>query len=328
MKAIVKGTVISGVGISILGISLALSSAGVVSGANNVAPAAAPTPLSCKQKKTNACLTVQNKGSGIAIEGLAGSGFGVYALSKSTAGVYGESQSVNSAGVYGDATSSSDGVYGNSNSGAGVAGLSGSGSAVEGTSSTGYGLFADSASNDGIMADSSDDTGNFAAIAAQGESINTLIFSGFNEVNDAGCIIDNHADLSCTGTVMGGAVQVRHPTSSGQHVLAYGSESTSATIEDFGTARMFDGVANVYFERDFASTIDRNSPYYVFLTPLSDQRGLYLSIKGSNGFQVRENEHGRDTLEFDYRIVARPLGAKHDRLTVAPAMRMPPKTIH
>jgi hypothetical protein len=84
---------------------------------------------------------------------------------------------------------------------------------------------------------------------------------------------------------------------------------------------MHGGVANVSFERDFASTIDRNSPYYVFLTPLGDARGLYVSIKAPSGFQVRETEHGRSSIAFDYRIVARPLGAKNDRLPRAPAMQ-------
>jgi len=86
---------------------------------------------------------------------------------------------------------------------------------------------------------------------------------------------------------------------------------------------MHRGVANVYFKRDFATTIDQNGQYYVFLTPLGDTRGLYVSVKTPAGFQVRETEGGRSMLEFDYRIVAHPLNAEKDRLPVAPAMKMP-----
>jgi hypothetical protein len=61
--------------------------------------------------------------------------------------------------------------------------------------------------------------------------------------------------------------------------------------------------------------------YYVFLTPLGDTRGLYVSIKTPTAFQVREVEHGRSSLEFDYRIVAHPLDADNDRLPPVPPMR-------
>ena len=80
---------------------------------------------------------------------------------------------------------------------------------------------------------------------------------------------------------------------------------------------MRDGVANVQINPDFASVMD-HSWYYVFLTPLGDTRGLYVSMKTASAFQVRENEHGRHSLEFDYRIVAHPLGAATDRLPAAP----------
>jgi hypothetical protein len=82
------------------------------------------------------------------------------------------------------------------------------------------------------------------------------------------------------------------------------------------------GVANVTIDPAFASVMDHKW-YYVFLTPLGDTRGLYVSEKTATAFQVRESEGGRSRLEFDYRIVAHPLDAKNDRLPLAPAMRMP-----
>jgi hypothetical protein len=83
---------------------------------------------------------------------------------------------------------------------------------------------------------------------------------------------------------------------------------------------MVAGVANVQIDPAFASVMDRKW-YYVFLTPLGDTRGLYVSMKTASGFQVRENEGGRSRVEFDYRIVGHPLDAKNDRLPLAPAMR-------
>ena len=112
-------------------------------------------------------------------------------------------------------------------------------------------------------------------------------------------------------------MSVRHRTSEGRQVLAYAAEFASDTIEDVGTARTSGGVANVQIDPTFASIMDRKW-YYVFLTPLGDTRGLYVSLKTASGFQVRENERGRSNVEFDYRIVAHPLDATHDRLPEAP----------
>ena len=57
---------------------------------------------------------------------------------------------------------------------------------------------------------------------------------------------------------------------------------------------MDDGVANVTINPAFASVMDRKW-YYVFLTPLGDTRGLYVSMKTASAFQVRETEHGRSS---------------------------------
>ena len=94
---------------------------------------------------------------------------------------------------------------------------------------------------------------------------------------------------------------------------------------------MYDGVANVQIGPDFASVIDR-SWYYVFLTPLGDTRGLYVSVKTPSAFQVRETSVDGTTLAFDYRIVAHPLGASDDRLPAAREYRQarevhPPGTV-
>jgi hypothetical protein len=162
----------------------------------------------------------------------------------------------------------------------------------------------------------------YEALEAKADSSNTYIFEGFNASTDGLCTIDYNATLSCTGGAVVKNVRTRHTDANGEHVLAYAAESATATIEDVGTSRMVAGVANVQIDPAFASVMDRKW-YYVFLTPLGDTRGLYVSMKTASGFQVRENEGGRSRVEFDYRIVAHPLDAKNDRLPLAPAMRRP-----
>jgi hypothetical protein len=157
---------------------------------------------------------------------------------------------------------------------------------------------------------------------AQDDTANGYVFEAYDVETTDSCIIDASADLFCSGVIMGGgALQVRHH-SNGQHVLTYASESATAAIEDVGTARMSAGIANVQIDPAFASVMDHKW-YYVFLTPLGETRGLYVSTKTPSAFQARENEGGRSRVEFNYRIVAHPLDAKNDRLPLAPAMRRP-----
>jgi hypothetical protein len=252
--------------------------------------------------------TATNKNSGVAgvNTATAGTGYGVYGRSSNGPGMYGTSAVTN--GIEGHATSN----YGNKN--AGVAGFyDGRASGTPLSNNAGvYGL-SDSLGT-GVIAES----GGPAALEAFGDGGSTELFIAADKVNGASCVIDQSANLLCSGYVRGGAdMSVRHRTSEGRHVLAYAAESASDTIEDVGTARTSGGVANVQIDPTFASIMDRKW-YYVFLTPLGDTRGLYVSLKTASGFQVRENERGRSNVEFDYRIVAHPLDATHDRLPEAP----------
>ncbi len=80
---------------------------------------------------------------------------------------------------------------------------------------------------------------------------------------------------------------------------------------------MVDGTATVRIDPAFAAMTDGRW-YYVFLTPLGETRGLFVSRKAASGFVVREIERGRSNLDFDYRIVAHPVDATNDRLPVSP----------
>jgi hypothetical protein len=242
-------------------------------------------------------------------------GAGVYGVNTAICcgwGIYGKA--TNGPGVYGvnNASGTSDrvnpGVYGTSSNGPGVEGVGpGGNSGVFGSSTSGPGI--GGTSTTGIAVDAYLDNSTGTVFEAQSEG-------GGN------CQISASGNLACTGTIQGGeAVRTRHRTSSGRHVLAYASESATATIEDVGTARMAGGIANVQIDPGFASVMDHKW-YYVFLTPLGDTRGLYVSLKTGNAFEVRETEHGRSSLDFDYRIVAHPLDGKNDRLPDAPPLKL------
>lgn len=308
------------IGIIAVGVAVAASSVSIVR-------AELPSPAKSKTYSCGsgtACLEGSSSGS---------STWGVYGIGASADGVHGVTTSTDgnsgTSGISTATTGSAHGVYGRSSNGQGVYGTSSSGNGVEGhsTASDGSGVAGiqrgtSSGSGDGLYGESADKTNNYEAIEAAADNSNTYIFEGFNAATNGVCTIDFNASLACTGGVSAKNLHTRHTNAKGQRVLAYAAESATATIEDVGTARMVGGVANVAIDPAFASVMDGRW-YYVFLTPLGDTRGLYVSEKTRTEFQVREDENGRSRLEFDYRIVAHPIDAKNDRLPPAPSMRMP-----
>jgi hypothetical protein len=262
--------------------------------------------------------------------------YGVYGEAANADGVHGVTASTKgNSGVTGIATGTSGsahGVYGRSQNGDGVFGTTAAASGtnlagVYGTGSIGvYGISSNvgvvgTATGGGGIGISAVAKGLGTALSVTGDGAGDL-FIAENVANGGGlCEIDYEGNLACSGTISGSSVLTRQRSNAGHRVLAYPSESSTATIEDVGTARLFNGIANVVIPTDFASTIDRGSEYYVFLTPQGDTRGLYVSTKMPGAFQVRENGRGRANVAFDYRIVAHPLGASNDRLPIAPRFR-------
>jgi hypothetical protein len=348
MNAVVKGTVIGAAGALLLGASLALSSATVVSGASRIHPLATPTfpnTIKCKKLAPNSCLTVQNRKNGNAIDGVAAKGIGVSGSSthgigvdgssSRSVGVYGESKGVNSAGVAGDGTSSSDGVYGISSSGNGVEGLSSHSDGVYGSSSSSAGVFGYSKSGYGGWFE--DDNTEYVALWAQddqGTSGIPFVARGESGSKSTGeFYVDGSGNGFFTGEVaaQGGFTTVIR-SRIGESFGASAALTPQATMEDTGTSRLLNGEGAVRFDSALASTIDASRGYQVFLTPNGDTRGLYVSAKYEGGFIVRENEHGRSSVSFDYRVVAHPFGASDVRLPrlniKPPNLSKPPPIMH
>jgi hypothetical protein len=305
VKAIVKSAVISGAGALVLGVSLALSSAGFVPGSSARATGLGAQPDSTCTS-SGYCLTEQNLGTGGAISGTSS-----VKSPKFTASVFGLAYGFDSIGVEGKST------------GSGGTGLEGVSIKV----SDGTGVYGEGA---GI------------GISAYNPSCcNTFSYGLTTQVNDpssfplytfgpltapASFSVDASANGVFDGSVtaFGGYFTVIR-TGSAQ-VRASMPLAPRPTIEDTGTARLNDGVGAVRFERDFASTLDTSKGYQVFLTPDGDTRGLYVAQKYQAGFIVREAERGRSSLYFDYRVVGHVAGASDERFP-AYHMRRPPRPL-
>jgi hypothetical protein len=146
-----------------------------------------------------------------------------------------------------------------------------------------------------------------------GDLITGLNFGTRADVFDFDC----QGNLTLAGALTTkGTLQMSTALKSGGEVIAFAARTTRATIEDVGSGTLVNGSARVEFDASFAGAIDTRLPYLVFVTPNGDSRGLYVQ-KSAAGFIVRENDGGRATLGFDYRVVAKPLDAPSTRLASA-----------
>ncbi|HEY7994779.1 MAG TPA: hypothetical protein VID24_11250 [Candidatus Eremiobacteraceae bacterium] len=112
-------------------------------------------------------------------------------------------------------------------------------------------------------------------------------------------------NIFTSGSCSTGCLPIRN--AEGKAMTAYTARQPLPTIEDVGESQLVAGVARVAIDPQFAATIDSRQPYLVFITPDGQSKGLYVSAKARQSFEVRENLGGRSTLIFDYRIVAKPL---------------------
>jgi len=294
-------------------------------------------------------------------------GTGVAGTSSTGTGVYGSTNDVSKPGVRDDNTNSaatSKGVYGTSvggsGAGMGVRGQSGSGPGLRGDSASSYGVQGLSARNVGVLgqatATSSLSPGVYGSATqgygVYGYSTNSDGISGQSGGQAAGCVgftsVAGGYGLYVGSTVSGGyaggfagavlvagkftatgtkSAALDHPD--GSHRLLYCLESPESWFEDFGQARLTAGAATVTLDADFAAVV-QSGTCLIYLTPRGDSKGLYVSAQSATGFEVREQQGGTSTIDFNYRVVAkrkdvpRPRLAKVSLPAALPPLQRPP----
>jgi len=111
----------------------------------------------------------------------------------------------------------------------------------------------------------------------------------------------------------------------GSEKILYGTQSTEVWIEDYGTAKLGNGLATVRIAADFAQTVNLSDEYHVFLTPLGDC-ALYVAGKTATSFSVRAIDGKTCSISFDYRVVAKRSGMETYRMTEIVSPPGPAKT--
>ena len=217
------------------------------------------------------------------------------------------------------------GVWGYSTStGRGMLATSEIGPGIEASSNKGPGVYANSVEFTGIYAYSAASTAVYAT-SGTGNAV-----AGFAQ-QDGACIVGSSptglAGLFFGPVVIFGALTVTGaksaavPHQDGTYRVLYSLEAPESWFEDFGSGEIQGGTARVEIDPAFVEMIVPDS-YHVFVTPLGDCRGLYLSKKSRSSFEVKELQGGKSSLSFDYRIVAKRRdieAGRFERLTIPTA---------
>ncbi len=224
-------------------------------------------------------------------------GIGVMGISDDFQGVLGSSQT--QPGVHGLSTSG-EGVRGSSFESAGVRGdgvLGVIGHAVPFGGSNGVGV--QGSAGDGI------------AVAGSAGLKGIGVFGASSDPRLPGR--HGTAGLFLGALIVHGAksAAVRHPD--GSHRLLYSLESPESWFEDFGEGHLKDGKAKIKLDPDFAKVV-KTDKYHVFVTSYGDSHGLYVTNRTNKGFEVREQQGGKRSLTFSYRVVARRKDIEGKRL--------------
>jgi hypothetical protein len=236
-------------------------------------------------------------GNAWGVEGLTGSAgpnaYGVFGAASSGTGtpygVYGLANSVSGTGVFGQNGSLS--LTGQAYAGSAPAGVFGDG----GSTNQGIGVFGttDDAMA-GFFANNSPSGNDTLEAVASNASSNPFIAVG--AVGD--CYVDANGNLNCTGSK--NAVV---PVDGGKRIVAMSAiEAPQNWFEDFGEAQLVNGVAVVTLDPDFIQTVNSATNYKVFPVPNGDCKGLYVTNKTANSFEVHELGGGTSSISFDYRI--------------------------
>jgi hypothetical protein len=208
------------------------------------------------------------------------------------------------------------GGVGQCNNGFGVWGLSSAGPGTAsrpggGTPTAVSGVLGTSASNVGVYAISS---GSYA-LAADGNGPNTVGALIRGNVSGKAAVFVGNVEITGHLTVTGGVngpVGTAQADSTGARSATanlQAMQSREAVIEDFGQGRLTAGRGDVRFEPAFVGMLP-DDQYDVFLTEYDDHRGLYVTGRTRQGFEVRAKDSPTASSTFSYRVVGRPRTAR------------------
>lgn len=105
-----------------------------------------------------------------------------------------------------------------------------------------------------------------------------------------------------TGVVNGPIVKSGH----GEQVSMFCPSVPELVVNDYGTGRLISGKCHVAFDAALSNsiTVDDTFPLKVFIQPEGDCKGLFVTNKTRQGFDVVELQNGKSNIPFSWSIAA------------------------
>ncbi len=240
-----------------------------------------------------------------------------YTSNGNYAGVYGEDVGVNGYGIWGVASDATGyGVYGSDYTngatgvfgGGGTTGVYGNGGStgVYGYSGAGYGgEFADGNGDFGVVGNETDGFGGWFLDAA----------GDYGRIGDAldgaAGVFDNTAgtfmyiSYGSSGYITNGTKSTEVKDESNQERLLFCNESPEVMFEDYGEGQLTNGKAHITLDPLFAKNVSITSkhPLRVYVQLEGDCKGVYVTNKSANGFDVKELSQGTSYVSFQWHII-------------------------
>jgi hypothetical protein len=212
------------------------------------------------------------------------------------------------------------GVLGSSQTQPGVEGLSTSGQGVRGSSFESHGVQGDGVVGVIGFAKPVSGSSGVGVLGNGGDGIGVLGSAGLKGIGVFGASSDPRlpgrhgtAGLFLGAVIVHGAKSAAVPHPDGSHRLLYSLESPESWFEDFGEGHLKAGKVKIELDPDFANVVNTDK-YHVFVTSYGDSHGLYVTNRTNRGFEVREQQGGKSSLTFSYRVVARRKDIEGKRL--------------
>lgn len=96
--------------------------------------------------------------------------------------------------------------------------------------------------------------------------------------------------------------------------VLFSPEAPEILFQDFGTAKLINGEANIQLDALLTKSIFVNDehPLKVFIQLEGDCNGVYVTNKSANGFTVKELQNGNSNVSFSWQIVASRADSKDE----------------
>jgi hypothetical protein len=201
----------------------------------------------------------------------------------------------------------------------------GSGGAFTGTNLGLYANGTNASSGIGVIGNGNNVTAVLPASGGCGGAFTGVTYGVYGFATNSGNVTRGGGYFACNPTASGayawcgyrnnnsnykvfgnGTVATIVKNTKGELIGLYCPEAPEVLFQDYGIGQLVNGHAHINLDPDFALNINVSDqhPMKVFIQPEGDCKGVYVTNKSANGFDVVELQGGQSNVPFSWQIVA------------------------